>query len=338
MISAVYRLTTPKIVEQFFDRIDPDGKHCIVRPRMMSVCKADLRYFLGMRSAEIIRRKLPMALIHEAWGEVAYDPTGTWQRGQKVILLPNIPGRDTRCHENYRRDSVFRSSGADGFMREMVSLKPEETVPFEDIPGEIAAMAELISVGCHAVDSFAERLKRQPERVGVWGDGSLGYIVCCLLRQKFPGIELVSVGHSAEKQRLFSMADERVRADMLTDQCQFDNAFECVGGAASAGAISQMIDTLRPEGTMVLLGVSEEPVPVYTRMVLEKGLTLLGRSRSTREDFRTAVELLQGDTQLCKRLGMIISEIVQVNALPDIGKAFQVSAAAGFKTIIDWRI
>lgn len=50
-----------------------------------------------------------------------------------------------------------------------------------------------------------------------------------------------------------------------------DHAFECVGGAASQSAINQMIDYIQPEGTMSILGVSEYPVPINTRMILEKG-------------------------------------------------------------------
>ena len=41
---------------------------------------------------------------------------------------------------------------------------------------------------------------------------------------------------------------------------QIDHAIECVGGEGSPKAINQIIDYIRPEGTIAILGVSENPV------------------------------------------------------------------------------
>jgi ribitol-5-phosphate 2-dehydrogenase len=49
-----------------------------------------------------------------------------------------------------------------------------------------------------------------------------------------------------------------------------DHAFECIGGPASGTGINQIIDYIHPEGMISILRVSEEPVPLNTRMVLEK--------------------------------------------------------------------
>ena len=57
------------------------------------------------------------------------------------------------------------------------------------------------------------------------------------------------------------------------------------GRDSSGQAIDQIIERIEPEGTIAILGVSEDPVPILTRMVLEKGLRILGTSRSGREDF-----------------------------------------------------
>ena len=72
-----------------------------------------------------------------------------------------------------------------------------------------------------------------------------------------------------------------------------DHAFEAVGGRASGQVIAQIIDHINPEGTIAILGVSEDPVTINTRMVLEKGLRILGTSRSGREDFLGLVDLYE---------------------------------------------
>lgn len=53
----------------------------------------------------------------------------------------------------------------------------------------------------------------------------------------------------------------------------------------SQQAIEQIINIINPEGSIALLGVSELPIQVNTRMVLEKGLTIIGSSRSGLKDF-----------------------------------------------------
>ena len=43
-----------------------------------------------------------------------------------------------------------------------------------------------------------------------------------------------------------------------------------MGGKGSQQAIEQIINIINPEGSIALLGVSELPIQVNTRMVLEK--------------------------------------------------------------------
>ena len=56
-------------------------------------------------------------------------------------------------------------------------------------------------------------------------------------------------------------------------------------GKGSQQAIEQIINIINPEGSIALLGVSELSIQVNTRMVLEKGLTIIGSSRSGLKDF-----------------------------------------------------
>ena len=74
MIDNVYQLIAPRTVAIKFEDVDIANK-VIVRPRYMAVCHADQRYFQGKRDPEVMRKKLPMALIHECMGEVLADAT-----------------------------------------------------------------------------------------------------------------------------------------------------------------------------------------------------------------------------------------------------------------------
>ena len=338
MIATQYKLVKPFIIETAYNDISiSDG--VIVKPKYLSICKADMRYFFGQRDLKVLKKRLPMSLIHEACGEVLYDPKGTFKKGRKVVLLPNIPGKDEYYTENYRLDSLFRSSRVDGFMQEVISLAPEFLVPYSDkLPDEVAAFTEFISVGIHAVDTFIKRAGQRRDHIAVWGDGSLAYVVCAVLKCMLPETKLTVIGISPTKLQYFTFADEVLTVSEVENISQYDHCFECVGGSGCTPAISQIIDTIQPEGVISLLGVSEEPVPVNTRMVLEKGLTMIGRSRSGRVDFEKAVELLESSESFVGRMQHIISHLVDVSKINDISDAFDLAKTADFKVVLKWNV
>ena len=77
MINIVYRLKSPKFFEESIDEMELDG--VVVRPTFLSICQADQRYYQGSRPAEILDKKLPMALIHEGIGEVVFDNSNSFK-------------------------------------------------------------------------------------------------------------------------------------------------------------------------------------------------------------------------------------------------------------------
>ena len=120
---------------------------------------------------------------------------------------------------------------------------------------------------------------------------------------------------------------------------EVDHAFECCGGEGSTSAIAQIIAKIKPEGTVSMLGVSENPVPIETRMVLEKGLRLFGTSRSTAEDFAKALELYQNKPRLLGYLSSLVNNVVGVREISQISKAFNVDInKTGGKTVMEWGV
>lgn len=338
MISYIYQLIKPKVISVKYTNINLNTGRVIVRPEYMSICHADQRYYFGMRDATVLRKKLPMALIHECMGRVVYSPDGKFKVGDKVVMIPNAPGKDI-CgeYENYRLDSVFSSSGADGFMREFVDLPAERLVSCDGIKPQVAAMSEFVTIPFHAVSRFERAVQTKIERIGIWGDGGLGYLLALVLKTRFPNAKICVIGMDETKLSMFSFVDETYLADKVPDVFKVDHAFECCGGGGSYYAIKQVIDTINPQGTLMLMGVTEEEVPINTRMVLERGLTLVGCSRSGRTDFENTMEFLR-DTKIQNRIERIISETVEINSIDDIYKSFDKDMTNPFKTILKWNI
>lgn len=338
MINYVYQLVSPKVFSIKYDDISPNGDRVIVRPNYMALCHADQRYFLGQRDIKVLNRKLPMALIHECCGTVVYDPTGTFEIGQSVVMIPNTPvRRNDIIFENYDKESYFLSSGHDGFMRELVDLPPDRVVKYDKIEDSIAAITEFISVGVHASTRFDIAAHKNRGRIGIWGDGSLAYSMANIIKARFPQSEIYVVGMDPRKLSHFTFVKKTYLNDEIPSDFEVDHAFECCGGEGSFYAIDDIIRYINPQGTVVLMGVSENKVAINTRNILEKGLTFVGSSRSGRADFETAVSLME-DAKFQKRINIIISKDRPVRSITDIIRVFGDDLTTPFKTVFKWEM
>lgn len=339
MINKIYSLVaTKQIVVQFEER-SLDGDGIIVRPTRLSICAADQRYYTGTRGKEAMKKKLPMALIHEGVGEVVYDPKGEFNPGDTVVMIPNTPiEHDPIIAENYLTTSKFRASGYDGFMQQYVFMGRDRIIKYENINHDVASFLELLSVSAHSINKFIKRSHERKNTIGVWGDGNVGFITALILKKQFPESKIIVFGKNEEKLSFFSFVDETYQIDSIPEDLRVDHAFEAVGGKASEYAIDQIIDYINPEGSIAILGVSENPVPINTRMVLEKGLTIVGSSRSGRVDFQYAVDFLEAYPDAQNQLQKLISAVIDVNGMEDIVKAFEYDLTTPFKTVLNWKI
>lgn len=341
MINTVYRLAEPRRFEIAFEDINPFGKNVIVRPTHLSICNADMRYYLGTRDAKVLAQKLPMALIHEGAGEVVFDPAGNLKPGEKVVMVPNMPvEKDDFIAENYLRTSKFAGSSMDGFLQEYVEISPKRLVKLpENINMNVAAFTEIVSVSVHAISRFDSIAHARRQRIGVWGDGNLGYITALFLKKTFPNSKIFVFGTTWEKLSDFTFADETYLVSDLPKDLWVDHAFECVGGNGSPVAIEQIIATVKPEATVSILGVSEYPVQINTRMILEKGLRFFGSSRSGVADFEKTVEMYGKYPEITEYLANIISSVNEIKTIGDIKAAFEKDTKKAFgKTIMKWNI
>lgn len=335
LINYVYQLVAPGTFSVKYEEAQFESQ-VIIKPRYMSICHADQRYYTGQRERSILDRKLPMALIHECCGEVLFDPAGELKSGEEVVLIPNVPGEHSDIIlENYAKGSGFLSSGRDGFLREFISLPKDRLVRHDGIPQKLASITEFVSVAAHSIRRFECISHGIRNRIGVWGDGSLSFIVANLLKQAYPGSEIIIIGKNPGKLSYFTFADETMLREELPASFEIDHAFECCGGDGSYYAIEDIINHINPQGTVMLMGVSENRVAVNTRDVLEKGLAVIGSSRSGRADFEQAVSWMKNE-RFQRRLDMIIFEDEKVSSVEDIHRVFRMDRNTPFKTVFEW--
>lgn len=337
MINYVYQLISPRVISIKYENLNLDDK-VIVKPLYMAICHADQRYYTGNRDKKVLSKKLPMALIHECCGEVVIDRSGKFKKGQKVVLIPNVPEQyNNEIYENYGEGAKFLSSGYDGFMREYIDLSSDRIVPFDNIPLEIATITEFVSVSVHATERFKNISHSNKEGIGIWGDGSLAFVTANVLKKEFPNSKIIVFGKNRDKLSLFSFVDKTILIDEIPVDLKINHAFECVGGEGSFYAIDDIIKYIKPQGTVMLMGVSENKVGINTRDILEKGLTFVGSSRSGYQDFVRAIEILQ-DEKVQKRLKLIIENYGVIKKIEDIHKVFNFDLNTPFKTVFRWEI
>lgn len=330
MFQTIYKVTSPGVIEEFIDSVDLDSNHTLVKVEYMAICKADIRYFLGNRDQNVLNHKYPLAPIHEAVGRVIKDPTGKYKPGDKVILIPNSVEQkwldefeNERCKRddlgnNYAIHSTFRSSTTDGFLKPFYVSEPDLIVKYSDkIPSNIAVFTELLSV---AVAALRRIDFTQTNHITIFGDGILAYITYIVLRADHPNTDLTIYGIDKNKLSMFSKAQTRTYDDYKGEK--YDTMIEIVGGKYSGDAINKMIDWATVGADLILMGVSEEKVPLNTRLVLEKGLSLKGVTRSDKKDFEHVSKLLEREDVQKKILPMIISENV-ITTVNDIYRCYE---------------
>ena len=254
-------------------------------------------------------------------------------------MIPNLPcEKDEIIAENYLRSSKFRASGTDGFLQEYVQTTPDRLVKLpEGMNLTVAAFTEFVSVGFHAIGRFMDTAHARRNRIGVWGDGNLGYVTSLLLKTMYPEIKVYVMGVNESKLNDFTFADGTYSIHEIPADFTIDHAFECVGGNGAHKAINQIIDYINPEGTIGILGVSEDLAPINTRMVLEKGLKIVGSSRSGREDYLKLVALYKEHPEVIDYLENIVGEQIVIREIKDITRAFEMDIHKLIgKTVMIW--
>ena len=330
MFQTVYKVTSPGVIEEFINSVDIDSEHVLVRIDYMAICKADIRYFLGNRDQNVLNHKYPLAPIHEAVGHVVKDPTGHYNPGDKVILIPNSVEEkylrdfeNARCvredlGKNYAIHSTFRSSTTDGFLKQFYVAEPDLLVKYDkSVPSNLAVYSELLSV---AVAALRRINFNETKHVAIFGDGILAYITYIVFMNDHPETKLTIYGIDKEKLNMFKGAEARTYAEYNGEK--YDTMIEIVGGKFSGDAINKMIDWAAVGADLILMGVSEEKVPLNTRLVLEKGLSLKGVTRSDYQDFAHVAKLLENKEVQERIKPMIISEN-EIKTVNDIYRCYE---------------
>ena len=285
-----------------------NGKDVIINVTKAGICGSDIHYWVAGE---------PIGLVmgHEFCGVVT-DPGSRddLKVGDRVTGLPISPcghceaclkGNPQFCLETWTY-AVGLALTNPGAYAKKTSIRPDMVIKVPDnITDNEVAMVEPTAVGLHAIHLADIKVGA---KVLVIGGGIIGLVSAMFAKKEGASYVAVSETNKArgEKSVKLGVADEWIDAMdpnfiAVASTKQFDFVIDCCGNSP---AVSSALMAVKPGGTVVLVGVSFNPITIPTVVGVLHELTLKGAIAYTKEEFQTCIDLMS-------------SKIIDVNKFVD---------------------
>lgn len=292
------------------------------------ICGSDLRVFRGT----IPYAKYPCRPGHEILGVVVEaGEKSPHKPGTRVISFPNtycgscefcLQGKTNIC-------SGKESFGVtiNGLFANEIVIDSEFLVPIpSELTDERAILTEPFAVNVHALKKI--NISKETS-VAVVGCGTEGFMSIALLEYLGAKITVLDINPAKlEKAKNSYKTIEILLPGQVEDQC-FDVVIEAAGAKA---AIEQAFLMVKPGGTLITLGITNEQVSFPSLHVTRSEMTIYGSIIYTKQDFEDAFGFLN-DPKF--NISPVLSKIVPFKHYE---KAFEDALTGNFtKIVLDFR-
>ncbi|ACU73810.1 Alcohol dehydrogenase GroES domain protein [Catenulispora acidiphila DSM 44928] len=293
--------------------VPPGPGQVELAPAYVGICGTDLHIFHGDMDGRV---KAPAVIGHEMSGHVVRVGPGVegYAPGDPVTVMPlSWDGTCPAClngHRHICQNLDFIGIDSPGAMQQRWTVPASTLIRLpESLALDRAALVEPTAVAVHDVGRAGVS---DGDRVVVVGGGPVGLLIALVARAS--GGEVRVVEPNPQRRRLAEQlglntwdpgADdvpERVRD--WTQDAGADIAFEVSG--AEAG-VQTAVDVLAVRGRLCLVAIHPRPRAVDLHRFFWRELTLIGARLYERQDFETAVRLIDEGTIPAEQL---ISRIV----------------------------
>ncbi|GEN12234.1 alcohol dehydrogenase, propanol-preferring [Myxococcus fulvus] len=280
---------------------EPGPGEVLVRIAASGVCHTDVSILDGEWPMK--KPRFPVVLGHEATGYVAGLGEGvrTHKEGDRVgvFWLNSACGTCEDCttdHEPQCVRQVGTGYNVNGTYADYCVVSESFAVPLPDGP----SLEELAPILCAGVTSY-KALKTLGARPDSWvvvsGVGGAGHLA--IQYATALGLKVAAIDVSAEKAAL---AESLGASFTVNAEKEFpvNRIVHRTGGGAhgvvvttgAAKAMEQGARMLRRAGTLMVVGVAPEPLPLSVFDLVIKGLSVRGTLIGTRQDVREALALV----------------------------------------------
>jgi D-arabinose 1-dehydrogenase-like Zn-dependent alcohol dehydrogenase len=276
-----------QIVEREIPR--PGAGHVRIKVQACGVCHSDL--FTKEGSWPGIQ--YPRAPGHEVVGTIDEVGAGVsdWKKGQRVGVGWH-GGRDGTCRECRRgdfgncRNLQVPGITYDGGYQECMLAPVEALVPIPDSLGSTEA-APLLCAGITTFNALRHSGAFPGDLVAVQGIGGLGHLGI-QFASKF-GYNVAAIGLGPETAPLAKTLGASLYIDSQTTSPA--KALQSLGGATvilatapSSKAMSGLIDGLGPNGKLMVIGATSDPIEVTPVQLITGSRTIQGWASGTAAD------------------------------------------------------
>lgn len=236
----------------------------------------------------------PVIMGHEVLGRVLAvgSPQDAAWVGQRVVMETFFSccercemcrsGRRNMCEQ---RESIgsFRDGGfAEQLVIPVLNL---HAVP-DNVPDEIAALAEPLACACHAL--ILRSQIKAGQRVLVTGPGPMGYLSAQVARAS--GAHVVLTGIPKDAGRLARLAGEGITSTTDTPgEMSYDVAIECSGSGPGA---SNAMRAVKRGGAYVQVGIFGRDVTVPLDTLILRELTMTAGFSHSPKAWDIAIDLM----------------------------------------------
>lgn len=281
------------------DAPKPDNNKVIIDIIKTGICGSDIHNWDAGEPKGLI-------MGHEFTGKVVNPGSRTDLKiGDRVTALPISPcgnceacetGNPQYCSETWTH-AIGLSLDNPGGLTSTIAIRPDMVLKLPDnVTDEEGAMVEPTAVGLHAVHLADIRVG---DKVLIVGGGIIGLVSAMFA--KLEGAEFVAVSETNEARGKksvklnvaddwFDAKDENFLNNIFTKIPNgFDVVIDCSG---TTKAVESELMTVRPGGTIVLVGVSPKPIEFASVIAVMKELTIKGAIAYTKEEFKNCISLM----------------------------------------------
>lgn len=270
----------------------------VLKVNSCGICGSDIHYWVSGQPNGLV-------MGHEFAGIVTDPGSRTDLKiGDRVTGLPISPcmecdacktGNVQYCRKTWS-EAVGLSLTNPGGYAEYTSCRPDMVKKIPDnITDDEAAMVEPSAVALHAVNLADIKIGN---KVLIIGGGIIGLMSAEF--SKLAGASYVSMLETNEKRgqkaikygnvdEFYDAKDPNVIPSLIEKTGGFDIVIECCG---SSPAVSEAIMAVKPGGTIILVGVSLEPITIPTVVSVLSEVKMQGAIAYTEFEFDNVINLI----------------------------------------------
>ncbi|MGP3989789.1 zinc-dependent alcohol dehydrogenase [Streptomyces sp. 3N207] len=314
----------------------PLAGHVQIEVAFTGICGTDLHILHGAMDGRVT---LPAVIGHEMSGRIAAIGPGVegWAVGDPVGVMPlDWCGTCPACtagHQHICQNLDFIGIDSPGSLQTRWNVPEKVLVRLpESLRLDHAALLEPVAVAVHDVRRAA---LRRGEKAVVIGGGPIGLLIAVVARHR--GVQVVIAELDAARRATAAGLGFEVLDPAAVDQAAWVEEWTAGAGAdavfevsGSAAAVLGAASLARVRGRLVIVAIHPQPRPVDLKQIFWRELTVLGARVYERQDFETAVTLLDSGEIPANRL--ITGQV----PLADVADAFrQLSEGKAMKVLVD---